>query len=149
VLAEAEVCNLQHRRGLPPRLRLLQFYESVFELQVAVCEALVMDELDTGNELLEEEASHVLIKAIRSFHSLKQLSSCCILQHDAQVLVSEEHLQLRLFIPTVGAGPVLQCKPPLLNAQDAHPLETNHIGMLQRAVHDNFSLYVFVHLQQS
>ena len=94
VLAEAKVCYLEDWCWLLPRLGLLQLNESVFELQVSMCEALVVYELHSSHELLEEETSHVLIKAVRSLHSLEELPSCGILQHESQVLVRQENLQV-------------------------------------------------------
>lgn len=94
VLAEAKVSYLEHWRGLLSRLRLLQLYEGVLELQVSMCEALVVYELNSSHELLKEETSHVLIKAVRSLHSLEEFPSCGILQHDSQMFIRQENLQV-------------------------------------------------------
>lgn len=60
-----------------------------------MCKALVMYELHPSYELLEKETSHVLVKAVGCFHSLKELSTRGVLQHNAQMLISQEHLQIQ------------------------------------------------------
>ena len=82
VLAEAKVCNLEDWSDLS-RLGLLQPNESVFELQVSMCESLVVYKLHSSHELLKEEKSHGLIKAVHSLHSFEEFPSCGILQHDS------------------------------------------------------------------
>lgn len=54
----------------------------------------------TCNELLEEESSHALSEAICLLHAVEELSVGGILEHDGQVLLSQEHLHF----PTVFGG---------------------------------------------
>lgn len=48
----------------------------------------------TRDELLKEEASHVLVESIGLFDTIEQLPIGGVLECDGQVLLGEEHLHM-------------------------------------------------------